>query len=69
VRYIQMARTSGRDLRAVRRPLPSVARAVAENLRKAELVELAEARGLDTSGTKADIVERLTTSDDVTTHE
>jgi hypothetical protein len=29
------------------------------SLKKAELVELAEARGVDASGTKADIVDRL----------
>lgn len=29
-------------------------------MKKAELVEAAEAAGLDTSGTKADLVERLT---------
>lgn len=30
-----------------------------DELRKAELVELAEERGLDTEGTKAEIIERL----------
>jgi hypothetical protein len=53
-------RTSGRDLRAVRRPilLPDDP----TTLKKAELVALAEASGVDASGTKAEIVERL--SDD-----
>lgn len=30
-----------------------------EDLRKAELVELADARGVDSDGTKAEIIERL----------
>jgi hypothetical protein len=55
-------RSSGRDVRLVRRPAPTIIPSV--ELKKAELVELAEARGIDTSGTKADIVERLTESDD-----
>lgn len=33
-----------------------------EDLKKPELVALAEAKGLDTSGTKADIIERLETA-------
>ena len=53
-------RSSGRDVTAVRRPLPSVARATAEKLKKAELVAAAEERGLDTDGTKAELVDRLT---------
>lgn len=53
-------RSSGRDVKSVRRPLPSVARATAEKLRKAELVAAAEERGLDTDGTKAELVDRLT---------
>jgi hypothetical protein len=60
-------RSSGRDIRAVRRPAPTVAKPTVEGLRKAELVELAEERGLDTSGTKAEIAERLTSDDDVST--
>jgi DNA topoisomerase IA len=61
-------RSSGRDLTAVRRRVKEVVEPVAElvdepvdpaSLKKAELVELAESRGVDTSGTKADIVERL----------
>ena len=32
-------------------------------LKKDELIELAEARGEDTSGTKADIIERLESDD------
>lgn len=53
-------RSSGRDIAAVRRPLPSFARATAEKLKKAELVAAAEERGLDTDGTKAELVDRLT---------
>jgi hypothetical protein len=57
-------RSSGRDIRAVRRPDPaSLARksglADPASLKKAELVAMAEAQGIDSSGTKADIVERL----------
>lgn len=37
-------------------------RAELEDMRKAELVELAEQRGLDTDGTKADLVDRLSGS-------
>jgi len=54
-------RTSGRVLTEVRRPKPAVSRASLEGLKKVELVELAEAQGVDTSGTKADIAARLTT--------
>lgn len=50
-------RTSGRNLREVRRPKPAVD---PTTLKKAELAALAEARGVDTSGTKADILARLT---------
>jgi len=38
---------------------PAAAVAVDESLSKAELVELAEQHGVDASGTKAEIVERL----------
>lgn len=45
------------------RPAPSRAavpsRAELDDLRKADLQELARERGLDDSGTKADLVERL----------
>jgi hypothetical protein len=44
---------------AVRRPRRSRPKATLVTLKKAELVELAESEGVDTSGTKADIVERL----------
>lgn len=58
-------RSSGRDIQAVRRPDgATLARksglADPATLKKAELVALAEAQGVDTSGTKAEIVERLT---------
>ena len=53
-------RSSGRDVTAVRRPVPSVSRAAALALKKAELQALAEERGVETSGTKADLVDRLT---------
>lgn len=57
-------RSSGRDIAVVRRPdRASLARksglADPASLKKAELVALAEAQGIDSSGTKADIVERL----------
>jgi len=57
-------RNNGRVLSDVRRP--DRARMAAKSgvvdlgsLKKAELVELAEAQGGDTTGTKADIAERL----------
>ena len=34
-----------------------------ETLKKADLIELAERRGLDTSGTKAEIIERIHAAD------
>ena len=59
-------RNNGRVLTDVRRP--DRARMAAKagvvdvgSLKKAELVELAETHGVDTSGTKADLVERLGT--------
>ncbi len=59
-------RSNGRVLSAVRRPVRerlAVKAGVApiETLKKAELVKLAEERGVDTSGTKAEISERLGT--------
>jgi len=65
------ARTSGRDLLAVRRPgravvivgdVPVPEKVTA--LKKADLVALAEASGVDASGTKAEIAERLTDDSD-----
>ena len=53
-------RSSGRDLTLVRRPRPSLARAAVLKLRKDELTALAQERDLDTSGTKAELVDRLT---------
>lgn len=55
-RFSVPARTSGRDLTAVRRPKPPLDIA---SLRKPELVALAESRGLDSSGNVADLRERL----------
>lgn len=56
-------RSSGRDLRAVRRPqrlsTPKPATTSLDGLTKAELAALAESKGLDTSGTKAELTERL----------
>lgn len=58
-------RSSGRDLTLVRRPLrdaPRVQPAVVvdpADMLKADVVALAEARGVDASGTKADILARL----------
>jgi SAP domain-containing protein len=55
-------RSSGRDIRLVRRPGRSrVATKDVASLKKDELVKLAEERGVDTSGTKAEITERLGT--------
>ena len=53
-------RNNGRDYRAVRRP-QRAAPVDLTALKKAELTEMAEAKGVDTSGTKADLVERLGT--------
>jgi hypothetical protein len=58
-------RSSGRDVSVVRRPdAASMVRksglADPASLKKAELVAMAEAQGVDPSGTKADLVERLT---------
>ncbi len=47
----------GRGL--VARPMTESATTDLEDLRKAELVELAESQGLDSSGTKADIIARI----------
>lgn len=52
-------RSSGRDFRVVRRPAPPAPVAKPAELKKAELVELAGTRGVDATGTKADILERL----------
>jgi len=57
-------RTSGRDLTQVRRTNRDIQARKSgvvpvDKLKKAELVELAEAQGVDSSGTKADLVERL----------
>jgi hypothetical protein len=60
-------RSSGRDLSLVRRPLarapivvaPVVVEPALDEMLKADLVSLAESKGVDSSGTKADIVARL----------
>lgn len=57
--WLTFRRTSGRDLTAVRRPKRTLRRGVAAAMNKAELVEFAEAAGLDTTGTKADLLERV----------
>lgn len=72
-------RSSGRDLTAVRRPrrmAPARPRViepvepveaepvVLDDMLKSEIVALAESRGVDSSGTKAEIVARLERSDD-----
>lgn len=62
--YRFSVRTSGRDLSQVRRPKPSVSRAAALALKKPELQALAEEHGVETSGTKAEIVDRLTGESD-----
>jgi len=54
----RVTRTNGRDLTQVRRPKKRVVVDPA-TLKKDELVSYAEAAGVDTSGTKADILERL----------
>jgi len=51
-------RTSGRDLTQVRRPTPRVRPNVA-TMRKADLIALADSRGIDSEGTVADLRERL----------
>lgn len=67
-------RSSGRDVTLVRRPRrmaagrprpvePDPAPALGDML-KADLVSLAESRGIDSSGTKADILARLESADD-----
>ena len=57
--WLTFRRSSGRDLTAVRRPKRSLRRGVAAAMNKSELVEFAEAAGIDTSGTKADLLERV----------
>jgi hypothetical protein len=49
-------RSSGRDLAQVRRPKQ---KPVLTDLKKPELVALAAERGVDASGTKAELLERL----------
>ena len=58
LRITRFTRTSGRDLGEVRRPRKPLP-LEAQRLKKAELVALAEAQGVDSSGTKQDILEPL----------
>jgi hypothetical protein len=51
-------RSSGRDLKAVRRP-KTTAKPDLASLRKRELVALAESQGVDSTGTVAELRERL----------
>ena len=57
--WLTFRRTSGRDLNTVRRPRKTIRKAVALAMNKPELVEEAEARGLPTEGTKAELIGRL----------
>jgi hypothetical protein len=57
--WLTFRRTSGRDLAAVRRPRKTIRKAIALAMNKGELVEEAEARGIPTEGTKAELVGRL----------
>lgn len=57
--YLTFRRTSGRDLKAVRRPKRTLRRGVAAAMNKSELVEFAQEAGIDTSGTKAELIERM----------
>lgn len=67
VRTLEWAvRSSGRDYRVVRRPTPTVARSTVARLKKADLVAEAEQRGLETEGTRAELIDRLTGSNDAT---
>lgn len=59
LRYLTMKRSSGRGLSVTRRSPQPLRKGVAAAMNKAELVAHAEASGLDTSGTKADLVGRL----------
>lgn len=52
-------RSNGRDRSVIRTPDRRAKPADISTLKKAELVAMAEAKGVDTDGTKADIVERL----------
>lgn len=57
----RFTRTSGRNLSEVRRASKAVPAVDLGSMKKAELVEQAKAAGLDTTGNKADLVERLST--------
>lgn len=52
-------RTSGRDLTQVRRPRKPAPPVDLGSLKKDELVQVAEQAGVDATGTKAEILERL----------
>lgn len=64
-RYITFGgRSSGRDLRAVRRPIPTYSKSALTAMRKAELEALADQAGVDREGAKkADLVEKLAPQD------
>lgn len=57
--WLTFRRTSGRDLKAVRRAKPTYSKSALAAMRKADLVAAAEQAGVDVEGTKADLVERL----------
>lgn len=52
-------RSSGRDVTLVRRPKPNFARSTLAAMKKADVVAIAEDVGVDPSGTKDEIVDRL----------
>lgn len=58
-------RSNGRDRSVVRTAASRRAPVKPDlaSLKKADLVEMAEAKGVDTDGTKADLVERLESAD------
>jgi hypothetical protein len=56
LRIVRFSRTSGRNLAEVRRPQKPVP---LDTMKKPELVAFAEAQGVDSSGTKAELRERL----------
>jgi len=61
VRTLEWAiRSSGRDYRQVRRPVPTVAKSTVARLKKDELVAMADERGIPTEGTRAELIGRLT---------
>ena len=68
-RYIYEWKSTQHGHRLFRRPSAASLKAAAPkpdlaSLKKDELIEVATEQGLDTSGTKADIIERLEADDD-----